>query len=177
MSREETHPIPEYIRAPAIPVANNPAAALYTTRQYPCGCAAEGYGDIPAYCGNHGTVPDYLDTTDVPEESILQEAHRLTHGPRRADYGHPLDDYSRTAAIATALLSHKLKADEQISAAEMALLMVGVKLSRQVNHPKRDNMVDAAGYAWVAQECLDEQERRNDDKHQNLYDDATTETK
>lgn len=104
-------------------------------------------------------------------ESILQEAQRLTHGPRRADYGHPLDDYSRTAAIATALLSHKLRDGEQISAADMALLMVGVKLSRQVNHPKRDNMVDAAGYAWVAQECHDEAGRRQNAQI------STTETK
>lgn len=151
-----------------------PIAVLYTTRQYPCGCAAEGSGDIPAYCPNHESGPDYSDSPEQMasrEESILQEAHRLTHGPRQADYGHPLDDYQRTAAIATALLSHKLKDDEHISAEEMALLMVGVKLSRQVNHPKRDNMVDAAGYAWVAQECLDERARRTGPQI------STTETK
>lgn len=91
-------------------------------------------------------------------ESILQEAHRVTHGPRQADYGHPLDDYTCTAAIASALLSRKLK--EPITANEMALIMVGVKLSRESRQPKRDNLVDAAGYAWVARECLDEQERR-----------------
>lgn len=101
---------------------------------------------------------DVYTAIKAEQESILQEAHRLTHGPRRADYGHPLDDYSRTAALGSALLAHKLK--EPITAAEMALLMCCVKLSRQIHVPKRDNMTDLAGYAWVAQECLDEAERR-----------------
>lgn len=101
----------------------------------------------------------FLTTVAVTEpESILQEAHRLTHGDRRTDYGHPLDDYTRTARMASALLAHKLK--EPLTADEMALIMVCVKLSRQVNRPKRDNMVDGAGYCWVAQECIDETERR-----------------
>jgi hypothetical protein len=38
--------------------------------------------------------------------------------------------------------------------------MCCVKLSRQVNAPKRDNMVDLAGYAETVQWCLDEREAR-----------------
>jgi len=30
---------------------------LWTTRKYGCGCIAEGYGDVPAYCSEHGTPP------------------------------------------------------------------------------------------------------------------------
>jgi hypothetical protein len=95
-----------------------------------------------------------------PNESILEEAQRLTHGPRASDYGSPLDDYKRTAELASALLSHKLSSP--ITASEMAMIMICVKLSRQVNKPKRDNMTDAAGYAWVVQECIDEEARRHD---------------
>lgn len=91
-------------------------------------------------------------------ESILQEAQRLTHGDRNKDYGHPLDDYTKNAGIINALFAHKLR--EPFTAAEVALIMVGVKLSRQVNRPKRDNMVDAAGYAWVANACIEETARR-----------------
>jgi len=91
-------------------------------------------------------------------ESILLEAQRLTHGDRNKDYGHPLDDYTKNAGIINALFAHKLR--EPFTAADVALIMVGVKLSRQVNRPKRDNMVDAAGYAWVANACIEEMERR-----------------
>ncbi len=95
---------------------------------------------------------------DEGGESILQEAQRLTHGDRNADYGHPLDDYTRTAALVSALLAHKLL--EPITAAEMAAAMGCVKLSRQMHAPKRDNMVDLAGYAWVSQACIEETARR-----------------
>lgn len=97
---------------------------------------------------------------DISErgKSILQEAHELTHGPRRADYGHPLDDYTRTAGMISSLLKHKLK--EPLAPHEAAMIMICVKMSRQINAPKRDNMLDAAGYAWVVQECHDEATRR-----------------
>jgi len=80
--------------------------------------------------------------------SVLLEAESLVHGRRNEDYGHPLDDFSCTAAIWTALLRHKGKlADgQQIDPEDVALCMVGVKLSRECNAPKRDNRVDGAGY-------------------------------
>jgi Domain of unknown function (DUF6378) len=91
-------------------------------------------------------------------ESILLEAQRLTHGDRNANYGHPLDDYTRTAALMSALLSHKLS--EPITAEEAGACMCAVKLSRHMHRPKRDNMVDLAGYAWVVWACTEERERR-----------------
>lgn len=92
-------------------------------------------------------------------ESTLQEAHRLTHGPRRADYGHPLDDYTRTAGMVNALFAHKLK--EPLLAEDVTMIMQCVKLSRHINAPKRDNMVDAAGYGWATWEIKEERDRRN----------------
>jgi hypothetical protein len=77
-------------------------------------------------------------------ETGLQEAQRLVYGDRGEAYGHPLDDYSRTAEIWSAILGHTVTAEQAI------LCMIGVKLSRECHAPKRDNMVDAAGYA----ECL-----------------------
>jgi hypothetical protein len=95
---------------------------------------------------------------DEGQESVLQEAHRLTHGDRNATYAHPFDDYSCTAALFSAILGDKLKSP--ITAHEMALGMCCVKLSRESRVPKRDNLVDLAGYAWVARMCIEEGERR-----------------
>jgi hypothetical protein len=93
--------------------------------------------------------------------SVLTEAQGLVHGARNDAYGHPLDDFSRTAAMASAMLAHKLK--EPLTAEEVGMFMVCVKLSRQVNAPKRDNMVDGAGYCETVQWCIDERARRDQD--------------
>jgi hypothetical protein len=91
---------------------------------------------------------------EAQPETILQEAQRLVHGDRQADYGHPLDDFSRTAKMWSAILGHAVTAEQ------VGLCMVAVKISRQCNHPKRDNMTDAAGYAATVQMCVDERARR-----------------
>ena len=90
--------------------------------------------------------PIYDALTGEPyKETVLQEAQRLVHGDRRAAYGHPLDDYTRTAALWTAILGQPVTAEQAI------LCMVAVKISRECNAPKRDNRTDGAGYF----ECLD----------------------
>lgn len=88
------------------------------------------------------------------ETSILTEANNLVHGARNESYGHPLDDFSRTAKIWSAILGIG------VSAEQVGLCMIGVKISRQCNAPKRDNMVDAAGYAETVDWVMAEKERR-----------------
>lgn len=36
-----------------IPGGTEGTPMLYTIRRYPCGCSAEGPGDVPAYCAEH----------------------------------------------------------------------------------------------------------------------------
>jgi hypothetical protein len=79
-------------------------------------------------------------------ETILQEAQRLVHGDRQGTYGHPYDDFAKTAKIWTGILMDKLRLGVEIERTDVPLCMVGVKLSREVNQHKRDNLVDGAGY-------------------------------
>jgi hypothetical protein len=90
--------------------------------------------------------------------SVLVEAEGLVHGDRNAAYGHPLDDYTRTAGMVSAMLEHKLK--EPLTAEDLGMVMCCVKLSRQQNKPKRDNMTDLAGYAECVQWMGDERAAR-----------------
>lgn len=76
----------------------------------------------------------------VEVKSILTEAHELVHGNRGEDYGHPYRDFSRTAKIWSAILGI------DVTPEQVALCMIGVKISRECNKPKRDNRVDIAGY-------------------------------
>lgn len=93
-------------------------------------------------------------------ESVLQEADRLINGDRRGSYGHPLDDYTRTAGLINAALAHKLK--EQFTAEDVMLCMVLVKISRFVHQPEhRDSLVDAAGYLGCIELATDERKARD----------------
>lgn len=87
-------------------------------------------------------------------ESALQEAQRLVHGDRGQAYGHPIDDYTRTGRMWGAILGLP-----DIDPRICCLMMVAVKVSREVNAPKRDNRVDLAGYAECAQMVAERQEK------------------
>ena len=90
----------------------------------------------------------------ISEESVCLEAAKLVCGPRGTDYGHPLDDYLRTTQIFNAATGHKLSALDGI------IFMVCVKLSREQNHHKRDNLVDACGYLECFNIAREEATRR-----------------
>lgn len=100
-------------------------------------------------------LPVFDAGTFIPyTESAVQEAQRLVYGARGADYGHPLDDYTRTAALWSPILGIPVTAEQAI------LCMIQVKVSREVNRPKRDNRVDMAGYAECLDRVHDERKRR-----------------
>ena len=86
----------------------------------------------------------------TPTESVLDEAKRITSGVRQQDYGHPADDFERAALMWTGILRHKLIAGQRLTAEEIPLCMIAVKLARQTHRHKRDNLVDIAGYARTA---------------------------
>lgn len=90
---------------------------------------------------------DPLPVNKYEPETILEEAQRLVHGNRGADYGHPAIDFGRTAGMATAMLSEKLRDGAAITRRDVGMFMILVKLSRLGHRFKRDSVVDIAGYA------------------------------
>jgi len=95
-------------------------------------------------------VSDAMAACAVTPEGILNEAKRLTTGSRHNDYGHPRDDFARTAQMWTGILAEKLRPRCEITAMDVPLCMIAVKLARQAHRHKRDNLVDVAGYARTA---------------------------
>ena len=84
---------------------------------------------------------------------VLNEAADIICGDRNAQYGPPTQDFQRTADMWTALLQLKLKPGEKILAKDVAWMMILLKASRAQHMKKRDNYVDAAGYAGCGWEC------------------------
>ena len=78
--------------------------------------------------------------TPAPPQSVLLEAHNLIYGEREADYGSVTDNFARIAAGWQVILGTTVT-PEQVGPA-----MAWLKIARQVGKPKRDNLVDAAGY-------------------------------
>ena len=74
------------------------------------------------------------------------DAQELVAGARQRDYGTPTENLGRIAAMWTPLLG------VEVTPKHVALCMVALKLAREVNTPKRDNIVDGIGYLLIAAE-------------------------
>ena len=96
----------------------------------------------------------------MSENSVLLEAQSLVHGNRGTDYGHPLDNFQCIADMWSAYMAAKYGPIMALEAEDVGLMMVCVKLSRQANKHKRDNLVDGAGYFETVQMIVDERQRR-----------------
>lgn len=96
---------------------------------------------------------DYQPPSD---ENILEEADRLIGDSGEASRGHPYDDFVRTARIFTSTLDGYLKPGAEVQPWHVPLMMIGVKISRQVNNPTRRGWRNIAGYARTG-EMVDEQ--------------------
>lgn len=110
--------------------------------------------------------PTVLASADEAEEwlafqgrSVLDQAHELVEGHRGKDYGHPWEDFNRTAGLWNALFAHKLSSP--FTASDVAAAMRMVKESRLQHTPDhRDSLVDICGYART-QEMVWEREHKN----------------
>lgn len=85
---------------------------------------------------------------------VLRTAESLVNGQRADDYGPPQENFGRVAAMWSAQFAAKLK--EPLTADEVAIALVHLKLSRLANTPDHaDSFIDAAGYIALAAEIAE----------------------
>lgn len=77
----------------------------------------------------------------VKKKTILEEAQEAVYSSRAKDYGTVTDNFNTIADLWSTILKTK------ITPMQVGLCMAGVKIARQIYKPKRDNLVDLAGYA------------------------------
>ena len=78
--------------------------------------------------------------------NILEDAQKIVSGDRQNVYGHPADDFARSAALWSAYMGVSFTMED------VAYMMILLKLSRLKNSPQhRDSQVDIAGYARTAE--------------------------
>lgn len=120
----------------------------------------------PLFRKMHGIGEQIADNTnsglnikmeDQYHKSVLLDAENIVHGDRHKDYGHPLDDFTKTAALWSVI------ANAPITPEQVGLMMIALKISRQMHMPKRDNLVDIAGYAETVQMVIDEIDKQMDE--------------
>lgn len=115
-----------------------------------------------------------MSVLDLPTaEQLAQEAVALVTGDRNRDYGHPDEDFQRTAEMWSGYLqSGYLQAD--VGVLDVPLMMMQVKMSRMKESPyKVDHVRDLIGYAltyWmvvlrrIERGCIDVEHVQNEEK-------------
>jgi hypothetical protein len=82
-------------------------------------------------------------------DNILKEAEQAVYSDRAADYGTVTDNFNSIAQLwSTVLKTH-------VTAEQVGLCMIQVKVAREMYKQKRDNLVDIAGYAGCLEKLSD----------------------
>ncbi len=87
------------------------------------------------------------ETTPINQESILEEAIRVTSGARRRDYDSATPNHQRIADFWNCYMKSRKEPNAEISALDVATMMILLKIARASYTPTRDTFVDIAGYA------------------------------
>ncbi len=74
---------------------------------------------------------------------ILEEAKIIINGARREEYGSVTESFGKLAKMWSLILG------APVTQSQVCLCMIGLKMSRELNMHKRDNLVDLAGYAQL----------------------------
>lgn len=91
---------------------------------------------------------------DINNKSILDKAIEITYS-RLKSYGDPVENLSDIANLWNAYIKSR-KIDtidnngELLSNKDVSMMMILLKISRETNNTKEDNLIDIAGYCRLA---------------------------
>tara|TARA_R100001163_G_C4863507_1_gene68656 strand:+ start:121 stop:414 length:294 start_codon:yes stop_codon:yes gene_type:complete len=93
----------------------------------------------------------------MKKEEILAEASRIISRDRNLSHGDAFKNHAEIAEYWNLFLDSKLKPMANITAEDVAMMMILLKVSRHIQGAKFniDNFVDMAGYAAIAGEIGD----------------------
>ena len=93
----------------------------------------------------------------MTKEEILKKAKDLISGDRNDTHGDAFQNHAEIAEFWNIFLDKKLQPMASITAEDVALLMVLMKISRNNQGKKNnlDNFIDMCGYAAIAGEIND----------------------
>jgi hypothetical protein len=91
------------------------------------------------------------------KEEILKQAQDLVSGDRNDTHGDAFENHAEIAEFWNIYLDKKLQPMASITAEDVALMMVLLKISRNTQGDKSniDNFIDMCGYAAIAGEIND----------------------
>ena len=93
----------------------------------------------------------------MTKEEILKKARDLITGDRNETHGDAFQNHAEIAEFWNIFLDKKLQPMASITAEDVALMMVLMKISRNTQGKKNnlDNFIDMCGYAALAGEIND----------------------
>tara|TARA_B100000427_G_scaffold62525_1_gene49301 strand:- start:469 stop:801 length:333 start_codon:yes stop_codon:yes gene_type:complete len=95
--------------------------------------------------------------SSMTKEEILTEASRIISKDRNLSHGDAFQNHAEIAEFWNIYLDKKLQPMASITAEDVALMMVLLKISRNTQGKKNnmDNFIDMCGYAAIAGEIND----------------------